>query len=94
MFVYFRYSRDIISPGSIFSSISYFGDSHRLQNCCDTGLGFVCLLFNLINKFFQLCWVFVAAWGFALVVASDGYSTVAVSKRHISVASLVVEHGL
>ena len=53
MFVYFRYSRDIISPGSIFASISYFGDSHRLQNCCDTGLGFVCLIFNLINLFFS-----------------------------------------
>ena len=51
MFVYFRYSRGITSPGSIFSSISYFADSHRLQNSCDTGLGFVCLIFNLINFF-------------------------------------------
>ena len=94
MFVYFRYSRGITSPGSIFSSISYFGDSHRLQNCCDTGLGVVCLIFNLINLFFWLCWVSVAAWGFSLVVARDGSSLVVVSQLHISVASLVVEYGL
>ena len=77
-----------------FSSISCFGDSHRLQNCGDTGLGFICLIFNLINVCFWLCWAFVAAWGSALVVVSEGDSLVVVSQLHISVASLVVEHGL
>ena len=38
--------------------------------------------------------VFVAARGLSLVAVSGGYSSVAVHGLLISVASLVVEHGL
>ena len=43
---------------------------------------------------FWLHWVFVAARGLSLVVASGGYSSVAVRGLLIAVASLVEEHGL
>ena len=45
--------------------------------------------------YFWLCWGFVAAHGFSLVVARGGcYSLVAVHRFHIAVASLVAEHRL
>ena len=47
--------------------------------------------FNFLN--FRLHWVFVAAHGLSLVVASGGYS-LAVRRLLIAVAPLVVEHGL
>ena len=43
--------------------------------------------------YFWLHWVFVAARGLSLVAASGGYSVV-VRVLLITVASLVVEHGL
>ena len=43
--------------------------------------------------YFWLCWVFLAACGLSLVVASGGYS-VAVRGLLIAVVSLVAEHGL
>ena len=46
----------------------------------------------LKNIYFWLCWVFVAAW--ALVVASGGYSLVAVDRFLIAVTSLIVERRL
>ena len=52
--------------------------------------------FKLINYFiyFWLRWVFVAAHRLSLVVASGGYSSLAVHGLLIEVASLVVEYGL
>ena len=44
--------------------------------------------------YFWLHWVFMAACGLSLVVASRGYSLVAVCRLLIAVASLVAEHGL
>ena len=49
---------------------------------------------NLFIYFFRLCWVFAAAQTFSQVVASKGYSLVAVHGLLIAVASLVVEHRL
>ena len=43
---------------------------------------------------YWLCWVFLAAQGLSLAVASRGYSLVAVYQRLIVVASLLVKHGL
>ena len=43
---------------------------------------------------FWLHWVFVAACGLSLVVASGGYSLVAVHGLIMAVASLVAEHRL
>ena len=39
-------------------------------------------------------WIFTAVWAFSLVVASGGYSLVAVHGLFIAVTSLAVEHGL
>ena len=50
--------------------------------------------FKLISFYFCLCWVFVALSRLSLVVASQGYSLVAVLDLLIAVASLVAEHGL
>ena len=47
----------------------------------------------LIEFIYWLCWVFVAACGFSLVVGSWGYSLVAIHGL-IAVASLVVEEAL
>ena len=47
----------------------------------------ICLLY-----LFLACWVFVAVCGLSLVVASGGYSLVAVGRLLITVASLVAEH--
>ena len=44
--------------------------------------------------YFWLHWVFVAACGLSLVVASGGLLFVAVCGPLIAVASLVAEHGL
>ena len=51
---------------------------------------------NLINLFiyFWLCWAFLDAWSFSLVVASGGYSLAAVRGLLIATASLVAEHRL
>ena len=43
---------------------------------------------------FLAAWVFTAAPGLSLLVASRGYSLVAVCGLLIAVTSLVVEHGL
>ena len=50
------------------------------------------ILFKIIYLFW-LCWVFVAVQGFS-VVASMGYSLVAMHRLPIGVASLVAEYGL
>ena len=47
-----------------------------------------------IYLFIWLHWVFVAACGLSLVVASRGYSFIAVCKLLIAMASLVAEHRL
>ena len=41
-----------------------------------------------------MCWAFVDASGLSLVVASRGYSLVAVDRHLMEVAFLVVEHRL
>ena len=51
-------------------------------------------LYIILFIYFWLCWVFVAAWAFPLVVASRGYSLVAVHRLLTTVPSLVGEHGL
>ena len=43
--------------------------------------------------YFWLCWIFVAAWGFALVAVSRGYSLVVVHGVLVVVTSLLFEHG-
>ena len=43
---------------------------------------------------FWLCWVFMAVRGLSQVVASRGYSLVAVHGLLIEVVSLVADHGL
>ena len=53
------------------------------------------MIFFLFNNFmylFWLCWIF-AAWAFSRVVASSGYSLVAVHGL-IAVTSLVAEHSV
>ena len=51
--------------------------------------------FNLMNVFlFWLHWVFIAARGLSLVVASRGYSLVEVRGLLIAVASLIAKHRL
>ena len=44
------------------------------------------------SSFFVLCWVFLAARGLSLVVASRDYSLVGVLRLLITVASLVAKH--
>ena len=51
-------------------------------------------LFSLNIKIAFLLWVFAAVHGLSLVVASRGYSLVAVCRPLISVVSLVAEHRL
>ena len=53
-------------------------------------LNFLIYLFYL----FSPSWIFVAACGLPLVVASRGCSLVAVHRLLTAVASLVAEHGL
>ena len=52
------------------------------------------LSFIYIYIYLWLRWVFVPSHGLSLVVASRGYSLVAVCRLLIAVASLVAEHGL
>ena len=53
------------------------------------------LFFFFFLIYFWLCWVFVVACaGLSLVVASGGYSLVAVLRLPIVVASLVAKHSL
>ena len=52
------------------------------------------LLYIYIYIYLWLRWVFVPSHGLSLVVASRGYSLVAVCRLLIAVASLVAEHGL
>ena len=51
-------------------------------------------LFILFIYYFWLRWVFIAARGLSLVVASRGLLFVVVHGLLIAVASLVTEHGL
>ena len=51
-------------------------------------------MFIYLASYFCLHWVFVAACGLSLAVASRGYSLVAVRDPLIAVASLVAEHRL
>ena len=46
------------------------------------------------NNMFQLCWVFVAACGLSVVVASGGCSLAAACRLPPVLASFVAEHGL
>ena len=48
----------------------------------------------IFNIYSWLCWVFIAVLRFSLVVASGGYSLVAVCGFLSAVASLVAEHRL
>ena len=50
------------------------------------------LYFCIFFFYFGLCWVFVAARAFFLVLASRGYSLVMVLRLLIGVASLAAEH--
>ena len=43
---------------------------------------------------FLVCWVFVIAHGFSLVMARGGYSLLQCERFLIAMASLFVEHGL
>ena len=52
-------------------------------------VGFFFLIF-----YCWLYWIFIAACGLSLVVASRGYSLVVVCRHLIVVASLIVEHGI
>ena len=62
--------------------------------CVLHGLIQLSILFSLKNIYFWLCWVFVAECGPSLVVASGGYSLVAVLGLLTAVSSLVAEHRL
>ena len=55
---------------------------------------FVVILFVVIYLFIWLRWVFVAAHGFSLVVASRAYPLLQVHRLLIAVAFLIAEHGL
>ena len=55
-----------------------------MDNLCD----------EKISIYFWLCWIFVAACGLSLVVASGGYSLVAVRGLLIEMASPVVQQEL
>ena len=69
--------------------------SYVLRTCIL--LSCVCLFFLIfiyVFIYFWLHWVFVAAHGLSLVVASRGYSLVAENGHLIVVASLVLERGL
>ena len=53
------------------------------------------IFLNVVSfVYLGLWWVYTAAWAFSLVVASGGYSLVAVHGLFIAVTSLAVEHGL
>ena len=51
-------------------------------------------IFKFLFVYFWLYWVFIAACELSLVVASRGYSLIAVCRLLTAVASPVVEHGL
>ena len=51
-------------------------------------------IYIYILNFYWLCWVFVAAHGFSLVLASGGYSLVVACRLLTVVASLVAKHRL
>ena len=55
-------------------------------------LGYFFLIFIYL-LYFWLCWVFLAARGLPLVVASRGYSVVAEHGLLLAVTSLVAESG-
>ena len=56
------------------------------------------VFFSFFKKYlfvyFSLCWVFIAAQAFSLVVASGDHSLVVVNGLLIAVSSLVMEHRL
>ena len=56
------------------------------------------MVWGFFGKFiyfnFWLHWVLVAACGLSLVAASGGYSSAAVCRLLIAVASSIAEHGL
>ena len=57
-------------------------------------LGFFFFFFNIILFiYFSLCWIFIAAEAFSVVMESGGCSLVVVLGL-LTVASLVGEHGL
>ena len=61
----------------------------------DSQVSYSFFFFNLMNVFlFWLHWVFIAARGLSLVVASRGYSLVEVRGLLIAVASLIAKHRL
>ena len=49
---------------------------------------------SIIEIFFGLCWVFVAACRLSLVVARRGYSLAVVHRLLTAATSLIAEHGL
>ena len=70
---------------------------HRFSSMCQnfSFLKFYFYLIYLFKNFFWLCWVFVAACGLSLVVASRSYSSLRCAGFTLqSVASLVAEYGL
>ena len=54
----------------------------------------LCFLQIYLFMYFWLPWVFVAMFGLSLVVASRGYSLLAILGLLTAVASLVAEHRL
>ena len=47
-----------------------------------------------MSLFFWLCWVFIAACGFSLVVATGGYSLAVEPRLLVGATSPVAEHRL
>jgi len=65
-----------------------------LTHACDELSGEMGNVYLLSYIYIWLRWVFVPSHGLSLVMASRGYSLIAVCRLLIAVASLVAEHGL
>ena len=79
-------------PKSFYNLLLYH-PQHRLFLLLDLRFFFFFSFFRILFTFFFLCWVFIAAQAFSLVVASRGYSLVVI-RGLIMEASLVAEHRL
>ena len=103
------YKKCVFSKKSVSLSLTLFRHwENRLNhvwtvNCCDHVGSIKMNWFSWVQSFyfltilflyFSLCWVFVAVWGFSLAAVTGGYSLVAGRGHLISVASLVLGHGL
>ena len=75
------------------STICSFTTPNTGSSCFLTWVFFFFSFFRILFTYFFLCWVFIAAQAFSLVVASRGYSLVVI-RGLIMEASLVAEHRL